>query len=75
MRRKSLIPPLEELGQEVRHLIEDDGFTLSEAAKFLGEKYQCTPTNIRGYWNNYAQFHRIEYDHKQKKILAYDEIS
>lgn len=69
------MPPLEELGQEVKHLIEDDGFTLSEAASFLGEKYQCAPTNIRGYWNNYAQFHRIGYDRKQKKILAYDEIS
>ena len=69
------MPPLEELGQEVHSLITDDGFTLQEAAKFLAEKYERTPTTIRWYWTNYAQFHRIDYDRKQKKIVAYDETN
>ena len=69
------MPPLEELGQEVHSLIADDGFTLQEAAEFLAEKYERTPTTIRWYWTNYAQFHRIDYDRKQKKIVAYDETN
>ena len=73
--RKPEMPPLEEVGQEVQNLITDDGFTLSEAAKYLAKKYQRTTTTIRWYWSNYAEFHRIEYNRKLNKIQAYDEIS
>lgn len=68
--KKPELPPLEELGREVHEKI-NEGKPLLAALQELGEKYQRHPNQIRNYWRNYAQFHKLEYSSKTHKLTSY----
>jgi hypothetical protein len=68
--KKPELPPLEELGREVHEKI-DGGMRLLQALQEVSAKYERHPNQIRNYWKNYADYHKLEYSSKTHKITSY----